>query len=737
MSMPRPLPPIPDEHRLRTFTVGAAAVEPSDASYGRDPATFSPEEYGHYAATSNAVYAASRIRADNLGKLKVKLYRETRKGEVEVDRGRPGSLFDLCQRVNPFWSMRRMIRMIEWSRCLWGAAFVTLERGAAGRRPPSEMWWVRPDRMRVHPHPTKYIGGYSYEHNGERILFSPGEVLWFPLDNPIDEFAGLSPLAAARLSIDTASAATRANRRAFSNGMSAAGLVTPDKPDETWTQTQTDSVAGLVRKTLVGEENARAIGVWGRSAKFTQFMMSAVDMQYIEQLKWSLADVARAYGVPVNMLQDNEHATLANVKEYDKILWESTLIPEANAISDTLTEFLVPMFPGEADRIALDYSDVASLQEDMTENTAQAQIWFSLGVPLNKLIDVYNPALASEDGQGYPWGDTPKTTMTQVGEDGGIETIPIAGQQNPLAIGPGDRPDTGEDDEDEANEDTPTRAALAIVRRMRHEATEAAQTRAEWGYGGERHLLAMRRFERAVSRNQRALVAGLRSLFARQEESVLARLRKRSVDGVLTRDDDSVADAPFDIEEWTQRTIDALAPILEDILVDGAESALDDHAISAMFDVQNPRVREWLEQRAQRFAQQINETTWKELRSRIADAIDAGASLEDIAAAVKEVMQIASDSRAMTIAQTETVGALNAGSLEAARQAGPDIVTGKRWLSAQDERVRDTHVAAHGQERALEEDFSVGSGSGPAPGQMGVAEEDINCRCTVTWVLAE
>ena len=90
MSMPRPAPPIPEEHRFRGYTIGSATVESADTAWGRDPSTFAPEEYGHYAATSNAVYAASRIRADNLGKLKIKLYKETRKGEVEVERGRPG-----------------------------------------------------------------------------------------------------------------------------------------------------------------------------------------------------------------------------------------------------------------------------------------------------------------------------------------------------------------------------------------------------------------------------------------------------------------------------------------------------------------------------------------------------------------------------------------------------------------------------------------------------------------------
>ena len=48
--------------------------------------------------------------------------------------------------------------------------------------------------------------------------------------------------------------------------------------------------------------------------------------------------------------------------------------------------------------------------------------------------------------------------------------------------------------------------------------------------------------------------------------------------------------------------------------------------------------------------------------------------------------------------------------------------------------VRDTHVEAHGQEVKIDEDFSVGSGTGPAPGQIDEAGESINCRCTLLAV---
>ena len=121
------------------------------------------------------------------------------------------------------------------------------------------------------------------------------------------------------------------------------------------------------------------------------------------------------------------------------------------------------------------------------------------------------------------------------------------------------------------------------------------------------------------------------------------------------------------------------------------------------------------------------------LPETLGTGIDAGEGIPELTERVRDVMSEASQSRARMIARTETVRASNAGGLQAAAESG--VVRRKIWLSALDERVRDTHIAAHGQERGLDEYFSVGAASGPAPGDMSSAKESVNCRCTLIWEL--
>ena len=731
------VPAIPDEHRVRDFgKIGVGIVDQSAMTFGTDTSEFSPAEYANYAATSIYVYAAVKLRASNLGQLPVKLYKRKRNGdEVEVTSGRPGSLYELVQKVNPYWSMRRLIRMTEWSRCLQGSAYWYVNRGQNGRGAPTELWWVRPDRMRVIPHPQQYIAGYLHEstNGGQAVPFATSEMLWFPLDNPIDEFAGLSPIAAVRLSIDTAYDAMRSNRNMHRNGTRISGIIGPSDKDQSLSKTQVSDISQTFGEMYRGVDSAHKLAVIGHAIGITQLSMTPKDAEFIEQLKWTLGDVARAFGVPPGKLADREHSTYNNVKQEDKEFWSMTLIPEADDISDQLTEFLLPMFPGEADRIALDYSEVTALQEDMAELTDQASTWYSMGVPLNPLLKEYNPSLLPSEG-GYEWGDKPKSTAPAVAPpDPAGEPDPEAEAEMAADMPMGD----------------PARAALYLIRELR--ALPAPATRAI-EYGSAEHELRWRRSVRVMDRGERAFLRELRRLFTRQQESVLARLRKKrgaieesfarhegwsdEFRATLTRTDDDVLAAPFDVAQWTETFQQAILPILTEIVEDAGVDTFDLLGLLSDFDVNNPLIRQWLETAAFTFAQEVNKTTIEQLRAVLQEGIDNGASIDELAETIKQTFGEISDTRAETIARTETAEAVNAGSIEAARQSS--VVAGKVWLSARDQRVRESHIEAHGQERKLDEAFDVGGSSLMHPGDgNGAPEEIINCRCVMTWILKD
>lgn len=96
--------------------------------------------------------------------------------------------------------------------------------------------------------------------------------------------------------------------------------------------------------------------------------------------------------------------------------------------------------------------------------------------------------------------------------------------------------------------------------------------------------------------------------------------------------------------------------------------------------------------------------------------------------------------RAERIARTEIQAARQAASFAAALSEAEDGRPMKKiWHSSRDERVREPHVEAHGQERPLDQPFDVGGEPLDYPGdrEHGSGWNTIQCRCAVSYVRSD
>jgi len=114
-------------------------------------------------------------------------------------------------------------------------------------------------------------------------------------------------------------------------------------------------------------------------------------------------------------------------------------------------------------------------------------------------------------------------------------------------------------------------------------------------------------------------------------------------------------------------------------------------------------------------------------------------SIPDIAKRVSTVLTATGSerwpNRAVTVARTETLAAVNAGVYRSAQldaeQRG-DPAPFKQWIATADPRTRDTHREADKQRTLLTEPFRVGGAQLLFPGDpTGPANEVINCRCSL------
>lgn len=126
----------------------------------------------------------------------------------------------------------------------------------------------------------------------------------------------------------------------------------------------------------------------------------------------------------------------------------------------------------------------------------------------------------------------------------------------------------------------------------------------------------------------------------------------------------------------------------------------------------------------------------------VSQGVNLGESIPDLSKRVDTVLSTTGSdrwqNRATTVARTETIGALNAGRMDAFRVAAqdePDTVFEKIWLATVDSRTRETHRDADQQRVPLESPFSVGDSELMFPGDpSGPPQEVIQCRCTLLLV---
>lgn len=686
----------------RTFVTGSAVVQEHDRYFGHDTETFSPQEYGEYIATSAHVYVAVQMRARLLASLPLRLYKGTASDRTEVE---SGPLYDLLHKVNPYWTMGRLITMSELSLSLWGTCYWMLEKGRTSRpgTVPREIWWARPDRIKPIPDPDTYVSGFIYEsdNSGQTIHFRPDEVIWLRYPNPIDQFSGLSPLAAARLSADMASAAMHSNRNIFANGTNMAGIITPgDKASGEFTGDQANTLADMLTHRFKGADNAHRLAVLRFDAKFQSVQMSPKDAEFINMMRMTLEDVARAYSIPLDLIGGQR--TFENYESAQRAVWTQAIVPEAQFIQTELTEQLLPQFPGIADMIEFDTTDVQALKE--SEDAA----WTRWQGQITTGARTINEFREEQGLSPVEWGDVwwaganllpvgnkaadvlPPTLQAKVVGDVAKE---VEGEDDSLLIGPGEEDAEFAELEDEI--------AIAAERSTVAHGIE---------YGSPEHQRLWSGLMRRIEPHERRLHTAIVDLMNRQKQAYVSKIKR----GILPALDDDPAEVRagysyvpqktfYDKSRWNKQFRVELKPIIGQLASSAAQGAMDDLALNMDFDTTDPNFIKFLEGRSQRFAEAINDTTWRTLQASIAKDIRAGKTIDYIARHVGYTMGDRIKSSAQTIARTETIGALNGGSLLSWEQSGQ--VDTKQWIAALDARTRDSHVKAHGQTVPINEDF--------------------------------
>jgi HK97 family phage portal protein len=574
---------------------------------------------------------------------------------------------------------------------------------------------LRPDRVTPVPDRETFIAGYIYRVDGEDFAIDTQDMIHIALFNPGNDYVGLSTLSAARNTLEEDTFAQKYNTAFYKKGARPGGAISYDQQlsDEDYKQIRQQWEAAHR-----GENNFHRIAIFERGAKWQNYGISQVDADFIEARKMNREQISSVYGVPPVLINSYEHANYNTAKTQTQVFWRITQQPKLALLNESInvqiSKLLGPLFDAvSTDDVFVDWdtSNVWAIQEEMREGIEGH----------TKLV---NNGIMNRNEVRSRFYNLPPV-------DGGEKYFRAAGQTliTDETAGPSDQDDDDDDGDEEngngndnGNGDDSEASVIVVAKRSdiaRLDLWKA--TTVQTGF-----------LEKLFARFVRAI-------FKDQEEEVLRRLRafvQRAVKDV-PRNEIDIESVLFDLGLAQETTADASEAIYEKVMREGGRRGVALASLTSIFELDNPRAQAILLAKRQKFAEKVNDTTWRALKESLVAGMAEREGIAQLSQRVTSVMGTRG-SKSLEIARTEVIGTYNGGIQESWSQAGT-VVKGKEWLTSEDEAVRESHESINGEKIPTEARFEVFDP--PAllfPGDpSGASTEIINCRCSMLPVLEE
>jgi len=454
---------------------------------------------------------------------------------------------------------------------------------------------------------------------------------------------------------------------------------------------------------------------------------------YVLQNRETMINILK---VPKHELSLQESGSLGSeeAKTALKNFWNSMLIPTGNLFTGEMTKYFRRRgMLSDSQFLDFDLSNVEAVQDDLSSRADIAKKMLDSGWSVNEVRQkVWKLEVSTVPGADDPF-ILKQQAQTPFG--GGL---PFG-----LAL-PTPQPVVGVEPKDL----TPQAVVSGAPKAAKDRVTEFLKSGDGWF--SRRETKIREDAQKGISEMEKATIKMFSDMAVEVVKTVRSHLKEKSWDDIRTKDEErSKLVRPAELkrrlraaldkfeERWIGENRKALTSRMDlgfDVALELPFNLPSKDEITAA-KVRSQAVRQdALEERSGRIFQYMSETTIGQVFNTIEGGIDQGKTVQQIAGDLRskfsDIQEIGA--RAMTIARTETLTAVSLGQASAMKEAAKVIPNLKKmWISADDDRVRDSHAELHGDVVAADEAFKNGLSFPRDP--SGPAEEVINCRCT--WIM--
>ncbi|WP_124041804.1 phage portal protein [Clostridium perfringens] len=277
---------------------------------------------GKKALKENTVYICTKIRAESIGKLSLKVYKEREEyKEHEL-------YYLLKYKPNPLMNSINFWKCIEAQRTLKGNAYAYIERNKKGQ--VTGIYPIDSDNVTKVIDENNFLSSLSkvwyivIDNKGIKHKLYSDEILHFIGDITLDGLIGIAPLEYLKCTVENGRATQEFVNKFFKNGLSTKGVIQyvgdlDEKAKRTFRKEFESMSNGL--------ENAHSVSLLPLGYQFQPLSLSMADAQFLENSKLTKREIAAAFGMKSYHLNDLERATFNNLTEQQKDFYITTLQP--------------------------------------------------------------------------------------------------------------------------------------------------------------------------------------------------------------------------------------------------------------------------------------------------------------------------------------------------------------------------------------------------------------------------
>lgn len=583
---------------------------------------------------------------------------------------------------------------------------------------PSQLLLPRPDLVRPIPNalgiPTKYRIGMSTDSGISD--YDASRVIQRRHFHPLNPVYGLAPLEVAAKDVDVLNATTDFLYRLMKrNGRPDGVLISNGALNG-------EQYSRLKKQVDDQMNNSRKAGGWvlmeGIVKEIKEFAFKPSDMNLTPSEIRRVASVCSVFGVPPEIIGIAEAKTYSNYEQAVRSFYNECVLPEMDGIRDKRQTHLMPIF-SDSDELDYDKDNIEALQEDRDKVWTRALAAEQGGEITNNEYRAMVGMPKSND----PLADVRMISMTRVPADDYTAASQVRADTTDPAADP--NADPADPKATKAARSTRAIETLPMVRALSGPSLWRNFDTARIPL--ERHAAAM--FQRQLlgdyAAAASALAASLAGTTTGAEAAITHALQARKASWELT-----LKTVYLSVGLHFAERVDA--GLREQIR---GFAAPETRAGSPSW---TQHIATGLAKNSGRKIGYIGDTTRKKMMATVSEGYAAGEGADTIAAKIRKQAPVDVKPRSLTIARTEVMTASNMGSDAAARAFEVPLV--KFWLATADDRTREAHAEADGQQREMDDTFTVGGEEMLYPGDDtngAEAAEIINCRCAVTYEVKE